>query len=133
MSLNCSYICRSNRSGLDVDERVQKQHAHFGEQVAFFREGRLHRFRRVPRQSGMRGCLVHFRSLGRQSIIGKKIDVQRFPGVVRVEQIVNVRDAQLRRETGVDGSALGAFLVELLGGVVRKDDVLRLDAERHAK
>ncbi len=50
--------------------------------------------------------------------------------MVHVEQVVHVRDAELGREAGVDGAALGAFLVQLLGGVVGVDEVLRLDAER---
>ena len=41
-----------------------------------------------------------------------------------------MRDADLGREARVDGAALGAFLVELLAGVLRPDEVLRLHPQR---
>ena len=41
-----------------------------------------------------------------------------------------MRNAQLGGEAGVDGAALGAFLVQLLAGEVGEDDVLGLDAQR---
>ena len=56
-------------------------------------------------------------------------DVERLLGVRLIEQVVDVRDAELAGEAGVDGAALGAFLVHLLAGVIAEDDVLGLDAE----
>src|SRR5262249_30547494 len=44
--------------------------------------------------------------------------------VVHVQQVVNVRNAHLRRETRIDSSTLSAFLIKLLRGVVRVDEVL---------
>ena len=45
-------------------------------------------------------------------------DVERLLGVHVVEQVVDVRNAQLGGEARVDGAALGAFLVQLLAGVI---------------
>ena len=132
MSLNSSNICRSKRSGLrEVDEGVQEPDALLLEEIAFLDERRLHRLRRGRRRSGRYGWPARCAGrLVRQSIIGKKMMSSGFFGVHHVEQVVHVRDAELRGEAGVDGAALGAFLVQLLAGVVGVDDVLRLDAER---
>src|SRR5262245_39824565 len=46
-----------------------------------------------------------------------------------VEQVVDVRNAHLRREARVDRAALRAVLVKLLGRVVRIDQVLRRNAQ----
>ena len=60
---------------------------------------------------------------------GEEDHVQRLLGVYREQQVVDVRNAQLRREARVDGAALGAFLIELLAGEVGVDDVFRLDPQ----
>ena len=131
MSRNCSYSCRSKQFGVGkVDERVQEDHALLLEEVALFGEGRLHGLRR----GGHGGAGAVLRGVG--DVAGEAIDnreedvVERLLGVSVVEQVMHVRDAQLRREAGIDGAALGAFLVKLLGGEFGEDDVLRLDAER---
>src|SRR5215813_3334313 len=56
-------------------------------------------------------------------------DVERLLGVHAVQQIVDVRNAELAREARVDGSALRAFLVQLLARVVAIYDVLGLDTQ----
>src|SRR5262249_62329960 len=48
---------------------------------------------------------------------------------MRVEQVVYVRDAYLRRKAGINRAALRAFFVKLFGRVVRIDEVLRRDPQ----
>src|SRR5262245_10687951 len=48
---------------------------------------------------------------------------------MNVDQVVDVRNAHLRREAGVNRAALRAVLVKLLGRVVRIDQVLRRNAQ----
>ena len=55
-------------------------------------------------------------------------DVERLLAVLLLNQVVDVRDADLRREAGIDRAAAGARAVQLRTGVVGIDDVLRLDA-----
>ena len=45
------------------------------------------------------------------------------------EQVVHVRDADLRGEARIDGAAAGAFAIQLAARVVRVDDVAAGDAE----
>ena len=72
---------------------------------------------------------VFFRSDGQRVDHREEDDVERLLRVRLVEQVVHVRDAELRREAGVDRAALGALLVELLGGEVGVHEVLRRDPE----
>src|SRR5262249_33106740 len=48
---------------------------------------------------------------------------------MRVEQVVYVRDAYLRRKAGINRAALRALFVKLFSRVVRIDEVLRRDAQ----
>src|SRR5262249_56799675 len=48
---------------------------------------------------------------------------------MNVEQVVDVRNADLRGEARVDRAALRAVLIKLLGRVVRIDQVLRRNAQ----
>src|ERR1019366_2226517 len=78
--------------------------------------------------TGSRG--LHVRERAGEAIDHREEDdVERFLSVRAIEQVVDVRDAQLAGEAGVDGAALGAFLVHFFAGVIAEDDVLRLDAE----
>ena len=61
---------------------------------------------------------------------GEEDIVDRLLGVHDIQQIMHVRNAELGGEAWIDGAALGAFLIELLAGEIRVDDVLRLDPER---
>ena len=72
---------------------------------------------------------VFFRKVGKASIIGKKMMSSCFFGWIDVKQVVHVRNAHLRGEAGIDGAALGAFLVKLFAGVFGPDHVLRLHAQ----
>ena len=71
-------------------------------------EGRLYRRRRGGH--GRAGA----RALGAAEVAGEVVDhreedvVERLLRVVRVEQVVDVRDAELRGEARVDRAALGA-------------------------
>src|ERR1035437_5030014 len=113
----------------EVDERVQETYAAFLEHVAFLDERGFDGGRRGgDGGTGSRG--LHVRERAGEAIDHREEDdVERFLSVRAIQQIVDVRDAQLAGEAGVDGAALGAFLVHLFAGVIAEDDVLRLDAE----
>src|ERR1017187_6783065 len=114
----------------EVDERVQETDALFGEQVAFLDERGLHRFGR-GRHRGTATAGLNVVQIGGEAIDHREEnDVERLPGVHLVEQVVYVWNPQLGGEARVDGAALGAFLVQLLAGEIRIDDILRLDAQR---
>src|ERR1035437_6542781 len=114
----------------EVDEGVQETDAAFLEHVAFLDERGFDGGRRGgDGGTSARGLHVGERA-GEAIDHREEDDVERLLGVRAIQQVVNVRDTQFAGEAGVDGAALGAFLVHLLAGVIAEDDVLRLDAER---
>ena len=105
-------------------------HALFREQVAFLGEGGLDRLRRGG-DGRARTAGLHALQIAGQAIDHREEDdVERLLRMDHVQQIVDVRNAELGRKARVDRAALGAFLVELLAGVVGEDEVLGLEAER---
>src|SRR4051812_18696298 len=101
---------------VEAGERVHPLHTLLREDVAFLGERRLDRCR----GSGNGGAGTRRLSLVEEG--GERIDhreeddVELLLRMHRVEQVVNVRDADLRREAGVDSAALRTFLVKLLVG-----------------
>src|SRR5205807_9792074 len=89
-----------------VDERIQELNAHFLEEIAFLYERSLRRGRRSrDRWTGPMALRVH--QVRRQVVDhGEEDHVQWLLLVVHIEDIVHVRDAHLRREASIDGSAL---------------------------
>ncbi len=65
------------------------------------------------------------KSLGRSSIMGQKMMSSGFFLWCDVEQVMDVRDAHLGGEAGVDGAALGPFFVQAFVREVGIDEVLR--------
>ena len=113
-----------------IDERIEEFDAHFLEEIAFLGEGRLGG-RGGGGDGGAGAMALRVHHVGGQIVDhGEEDDVERLLLVVHVEQVVHVRDADLRREAGIDRAALGAGLVQLLGGVVGVDQVIGGDAER---
>ena len=105
----------------EVDEGIQEPDALFLEQVAFLDERRLDGLRRGGDGRDRCGWPARAQSgLVRQSIIGKKMMSSGFLACTTIQQVVHVRDAELAGEAGVDGAALGAFLVQLLAGVIAR-------------
>jgi len=101
-----------------VDEGVQEDHALFFEQVAFLGERRLHR-RGSGRYGGARPAGLDARELARQAVDhGEENNIQRLLRMHFVQQVMDVRNAEFRREAGVDSAALGAFFVQFLAGEV---------------
>ena len=131
MSRNCIEHLAFEQLGLGgVHERIEVPHALLREQVAFLRECGLDGFR-SGRHRGAGARAGGAVQVARQAVDHREEDViERLLGVRAEQQVVHVRDAELGGEARVDGAALGAFLVELLGGVFGKHDVLRLHAER---
>ena len=120
---------RSRRGSSTLTNVFYVAHAHLGEDVALLGERGLHGL--GGRGDGRAGAIAlasQDRCEVSVSIIGKKMTSSGFLAVVLVEQVVDVRDADLAREAGVDRAALGTLLVQLLAREVRVDDVLRRDA-----
>ena len=61
---------------------------------------------------------------------GAKDYVERLLLVDHIEQIVDVRDADLGGEAGVDGASLGSLFIESFIGEIGIDDVFRGNAQR---
>ncbi len=103
---------------------------HLLEEIALFGEGGLDgRGRGGDRGAGAMALRVD--QVGLQIVDHREEDeVERLLLMVHVEQVVHVRDADLGREAGVDGAALGAGLVHLLGSVVGVDEIFVRDAQR---
>ena len=100
-----------------------------GEDVVFLGERGLHRLRRRRhRRAGVRAGQLHQRRV--QHVVHREEDrVERLLAVLHLDQVVDVRDADLRREARIDGAAAGAGAIQLRRGVVGVDDVFRLHAE----
>ena len=60
----------------------------------------------------------------RTSNMGKKMACSGLCLCLVEDQVVKVRDGDLRGETGIDGTATGTVAIHLIGREVRVDDVL---------
>ena len=92
----------------EIENRIDILHVDFGENVVFFRERGLHGFR----SGGDGGAGVGAGELdqrGMQHVVHREENgVERLLAVLHLNQVVDVRDADLRREAGIDGAAIGA-------------------------
>src|SRR5690242_4067473 len=112
-----------------VHERIHEADALLLEEVTFLGERGLHGSRR-GRHGGTRAAGLHMAQRAGEAVDHReKDDVERLLGVDLVQQVVDVRNAELRREARVDGAALRAFLIQFFAGVLAVDDVLGLEAE----
>ena len=123
------HLALNSTRAREVLTNVSCSDALLGEDVPFLGEGGLHRLRGRRALSDRCGCLDVNQSVNRQSTIGKKMKSSGFLSCSTYKQVVDVRDADLGREAGVDGPPLGTFLIELLAGVVGEHEVLGLDSE----
>src|SRR6185437_5812514 len=124
------HLAMSDLVLVESNEGVLPDDALLLEQVGFLGESRLHRCRgRRHRGAGAAGLGI-FQKCWQGINHGEENDVELLLGVDDVQQIVHVRNPNLRREAGINGAALGAFLVELLAGVLGPEQVFRLHAQR---
>ena len=114
-----------------VEQRAHVPDALLGEHVAFLREGRLHGLRR-HRDGRARVRRLALTTRRRHDVEHREEDaVERLLRVLRVEQVVDVRDAELRREARIDRAPLRARPCTALSvGEVREHDVLGLARRR---
>ena len=113
----------------EVQHRVDVLHIVLGEDVVFFCECGFHRLRsRGHGRAGIRADDLHERRV-QHVIHGEEDRVQRLLAVLLLDQVVDVRNADLRREARIDGAAAGARAIQFGTGVIGVDDVLRLHAE----
>ena len=95
-----------------IHEGIQKKDIILTEDIAFLGEGRLDGFRR-RRYGGAGAMRLRVRQVARQIVNhGAEDDVERLLLVMDVKQVVHVWDTHFGREAGIDGAALGAFLVK---------------------
>src|ERR1700722_554731 len=112
-----------------VQHRVHVLDIVLCENIILFRERGLHRLRgRGHGWTSVRSDNLHeWRS---QHIVhGEENDVQGLLAMLLLDQVVDVRDADLRGETGIDGAAAGAGSIQIGTSVVRINDVLRLQTK----
>jgi hypothetical protein len=115
---------------LKVENRIEIQNAVLCEDVAFFGEGGLHRLGRCRyRRASIRAGQIH--EMAVQHVIhGEPDGVERLLAVLRGKQIVDMRDADLRRIARIDGAAASACAIKLRCGVVGVENILGLQPER---
>ena len=131
ISTNCSYICLASSAGLPGFTKVSRKMRLFSLKIspslvkaAFTASG-------VVATVGQERCdCACFMSLGRSSIMGQKMMSSGFFLWCTAQHVVHVRDAHFGGEAGIDGPALGAFLVKLLVGVVGVNQVLGGNPQR---
>src|SRR5262249_10584689 len=113
----------------EVDQRIEVGHTLLGEDVRFLGERRLRRFRRDgDGGAGIRSLEVRERRV--QLVDHREEDeVELLLRVLREQQVVDVRDADLRREAWIDRAASRSFAIELAAREVGVDEV----AARHTK
>ena len=100
-----------------------------GKHIRFFRERRLHRiWCRRYRWARIRARRA-FEVGGEHVDHGEEDRMQWLLGVLHEDQVINMRNANLRGKTRIDRAAPGASLVHVAIGVVGVDDVLRLQPE----
>ena len=113
-----------------IHKRVAEQDVAFLEDIPFLGERSLHRFRRGG-HSRAGAMSLHVLHVTREIVDhGTENDVEWLLLVVNVQQVMDVRDPHLGRETRIDGPALGPFLVERFACVIGVDEVLRWNPER---
>src|SRR5262249_42185823 len=106
-----------------VDERAEVLDALLREDVAFLGERSLGGFRGYrdgwtgvgPLQL-LQGCMQDVNH-------GEEDEVELLLRVLREQQVVDVGDADFRREAGIDRTASGALTIEIAARVVRVDDI----------
>src|SRR6266545_2622336 len=114
---------------IQVQEGIEISNSVLPEKVAFFGKRGLDRVGR-SRHRGAGAIRLGVDQFRRQRVDHREEDqVERLLLVMNVDQVVDVRNAHLRREAGVNRAALRAVLVKLLGRVVRIDQVLRRNAQ----
>ena len=112
-----------------VQDRIDVLHVVLGKDVVFLGKGGLHRFRRRGHgRTRIRRHDLHQRR-GQHVVHREEDDVQRLLAMLLLDQVVDVRNADLRREAGIDGAAARARPVEIGTGVVGINDVFRLHAQ----
>src|SRR3954471_1056850 len=99
---------------VEAGERVHPLHTLLREDIAFLGERRLYRCRGRRHRGASTRRLRLVEEGGERVDHREEDDVELLLRVNRVKQVVDVRNADLRRETRVDGAALRTFLVKLL-------------------
>ena len=104
-------------------------HVVLGEDIVFLGECGLDGFRRCGHGwTGIGADNLHQRR-GQHVVHREEDDVQRLLAMLLLDQVVDVRNTDFRREAGVDGAAAGAGPVQIGARVIGVDDVLRLHTQ----
>ena len=124
------HLLGQQRRVAGIHKGIEEKDVVLLENIPFLGERGLDGFRRGGHRGAgaMRLRVLH---VARQVVNhGAEDDVERLLLVVHIEHVVHVRNAHLGGEAGVDGAALGAFLVKLLVGVVGVNQVLGGNPQR---
>src|SRR5580693_10127367 len=112
-----------------VQHRIEVLDVVFGENIVLLCECGLDRLRCCSdRWAGVRPDNLHeWRS---QHVIHReKDDVQRFLAMLFLDQVIDVRNADLCREARIDSASAGSSTIEVGTGVVGVNDVFRLHTQ----
>ena len=113
----------------EIQDRIYILHVVLGKDVVLFGECRLHRFGRCgDRRAGVRAHDLDQRR-SKHVVHREEDDVQRLLAVLLLNQVVDVGDADLGGEAGIDCAPARARAVEIRTGVIGVDDIFRLHAQ----
>jgi len=112
-----------------VQQGIQIPDPMFGEDVRLLGEGSLDGTGTRGGGGARVGSLQPYQRRTQDIDHRKEDHVERFAHSFHEHQVVDMRDADLGRETGVDRATAGAGAVEFVAGVVGIDDVFRRHAE----
>ena len=102
---------------------------HIGKQIPFLDEGRLHGLG-CGGHGGAGTVGLHIHEIRGKIVNHREEDViERLLLVLYIEQVMHMRNTDLRREARVDRTPFRSRLVEFLGSVIRIDDILGLHAQ----
>ena len=102
---------------------------HIGKQIPFLDEGRLHGLG-CGGHGGAGTVGLHIHEIRGKIVNHREEDViERLLLVLYIEQVMHMRNTDLRREARVDRTPFCSRLVEFLGSVIRIDDILGLHAQ----
>src|SRR5271165_3141549 len=123
------HLVRQQLAVLQVENRIDVLHLVFGKDIALLGIRGFDRLgTRRHRGAGVRSGEIDERRV-EDVHHGEEDQVERLLGGFDGEQIMDVSDADLCRETRIDGSAAGAGAIKLRTGVIGVNEILGFEAE----
>src|SRR6185369_12836747 len=123
------HLVRKELAVGEVQDWIEILHIMLGKDIVFLGESCLHGLRcSSNRGAGVRAHNLHQWRM-QHVVHGEEDHVQWFLAVLLLDQVVNVRDADLGGETRIDRATAGTRTIQFGSCVIGVDDVLRLNSE----